>query len=45
MLGNLSDPTTIGPAVAMSLLSSFYGVLVYLLIYILNKNIELNSSK
>jgi hypothetical protein len=38
MLGNLADKAAMGPAMAMAMLTSFYGVIIYILSYLINVN-------
>jgi chemotaxis protein MotA len=46
MLGNLSDPGTIGPAMAVALLTTFYGVLLSNLVFLpLAAKLERNSQE
>jgi chemotaxis protein MotA len=44
MLGNLQDPTTIGPSMAVALLTTFYGAILANLVFIpLASKLERNS--
>jgi chemotaxis protein MotA len=45
MLGNLDDPTTIGPSMAVALLTTFYGAVLANLVFVpLASKLERNSS-
>lgn len=46
MLGNLQDPTTIGPAMAVALLTTFYGAVLANMVFLpLASKLERNSSE
>lgn len=46
MLGNLQDPTTIGPAMAVALLTTFYGAVLANMVFLpLASKLERNSSQ
>jgi chemotaxis protein MotA len=40
MLQNLSDPSAIGPAMAVSLLTMFYGMTVYLVCFVIKNEVK-----
>ncbi len=42
MLANLSNPNSIGPAMAVALLSSLYGLIVFLAIFAINNKGKIN---